>query len=34
MPKRQYLGVSAADNTEALEIIQDWLHRKLNGLPD
>lgn len=34
MPKRQFIGVSADDNTEALEIIQDWLHRKLNGLPD
>ena len=34
MPKRQYLGVSADDNTEAIAIVQDWLHRKLNGLPD
>ena len=34
MPARPYLGVSADDNTEALAIVQDWLHRKLNGLPD
>lgn len=34
MPKRQFLGVSQQDNVEALAIVQDWLHRKLNGLPD
>lgn len=34
MPKRQFAGVSEADNTEVLETMQDWLHRKLNGLPD
>lgn len=34
MPKRQFLGVSAADEAEALEIARDWLHRKIHGLPD
>ena len=34
MPARPYLGVSDADNTEALAIVQDWYHRRLNGLPD
>lgn len=34
MPKRQFLGVSHEDNEEALAIVQDWLHRKLKGLPD
>ena len=34
MPKRQFLGISPADNAEALEIVQDWLHRKMHGLPD
>ena len=34
MPKRQFAGVSAADNTEALAIVQDWYHRRLNGLPE
>lgn len=34
IPARPYLGVSAADNDEVLAIVQDWLHRKMNGLPD
>lgn len=34
MKRRQFLGISPADNAEALAIVQDWLHRKLNGLPD
>ena len=34
MPQRQYLGISAADDAEALEIARDWLHRKIHGLPD
>lgn len=34
IPARPYLGVSAADNAEVLAIVQDWLHRKMNGLPD
>ena len=34
MPQRQYLGLSNADNAEALEIVQDWVHRRIHGLPD
>ena len=34
MPQRQFLGVSDEDNAEVLAIVQDWLHRKMNGLPD
>ncbi len=34
IPARPYLGVSASDNDEVLAIVQDWLHRRLNGLPD
>ncbi|WP_269075745.1 phage virion morphogenesis protein [Comamonas koreensis] len=34
MKKRQFAGLSAADNAEALDIVQDWYHRRLNGLPD
>ena len=34
MPQRQFLGVSNADNAEALEIVQDWVHRRIHGLPD
>ena len=34
MPKRQFVGVSPDDNAEAQEIVQDWYHRRLNGLPD
>ena len=34
MPQRQFLGISAADEAEALDIARDWLHRKIHGLPD
>ena len=34
IPARPFLGVSDADNKEVLETIQDWYHRRLNGLPD
>ena len=34
MPARPYLGVSEADDAEVLEMVQDWYHRRLNGLPD
>lgn len=34
MPQRQFVGISDTDNTEVLAIVQDWLHRKIHGLPE
>lgn len=34
IPARPFLGVSAADNAEVIALVQDWLHRRMNGLPD